>query len=1345
MKKILKIAMAILICLATTTTAVAQVITVATVTVTAPVAGQNPNYTITPHNATYTATIDQWRRVEPTIGALSPTDVFVEGHGYVPIISLTPAAGYSFAPTASLTVTINGRTAQFVRVSGGSIVYSITEPFYATAPTNPFAGGDGSAGNPYQISTSAQLAQLATFVNGTDPSYSNKHYILMNDIAITSYGGWTPIGKNHDYAFRGVFDGNGKKITDLYINLDETGNLYIGLFGFIINGTIKNLGIEDCYINVSTTGNADVGALVGVIQAEEGSKSYITNCYATGSITVIFGSQAYAGGLAGGTWNTDISNSYSVCSIAALSESGSSACFVGGIAGGFGDGGDLFNCYSIGLLTANLTSGGVRMGGIVGRNYSDVANNAALNPQLLSMSGWMNINRVVGFNEGDVYSNLAFNTMLNAEGTTWWNETEPLNGTAISASAINADGTLGGRFTAAGGWTTENGKLPGLFGNTVNMPDWLLVPEECEHEAGEWITEYPPTCTDFGRDILPCVICGAELDNNSIWPLGHYWGPWQVTLPPTETEEGEETRYCDRPPCDAFETQTIPAIGSGETIEIASVTITLPVVGQTPNFSATAGHTSYTVEMDGWWSTSAGSFMEATDVFVLEQTYTPNVRLTPTAGNSFAVSSSLVVTINGVVANFHYPSGSSVIYGLQLTPTFTFETGNGTAGNPYQIKTAADLAAMAFLVNSGEIIYNSAHYKLMNNIDLSAYGEDFNGGNGWIPIGVGDNSGNSKPFAGVFDGNQKIITGLYINGEGWSSSFRGLFGYVEGGTVKNLGLEDVNVTGHWIIGGLVARMYGGVISHCYVTGTITGNYTDVGGIVGEANGVGSDICVISHCYSTAAITVNGTQTWQNAGGIAGRSSNGTTINNCWSSGNIMATTTYVGGISGTAYNTTVENCVALNVNITATNSFGRITGFHNHTGTLINNLGFDEMLLNGAPHTWTSALDGDDISIPEIHADGTLGGRFTSANGWTTQNGKLPSLFGTAVNMPVHLSHTPVAPTIVTATLPNGKEGEAYSVTLFATGTNPIAWSVSAGSLPAGLSLSGATISGTPATFGTFNFTIMASNAVGNDTKAFSITIEETAILPVITIESIPWATLGVAYSFTLQATGTAPITWQLMGGSSIAGITLSSSGVLSGTPTTVGTFNFTVRATNAAGNVTKGLSITISATPCEHENTTDATCTTNGVCLDCGHIVEEAFGHTWGEWYVTFPPTETEDGEEERICETCSETETQSIPATGTSIVDFLETNIYVYPNPTTGELRIRNYELGIANIEIFDMMGKRVYRRHSALDAEPPRNGGIAGQASNDGLTIDISHLPNGIYILKIGQMKSIRIVKH
>jgi hypothetical protein len=208
---------------------------------------------------------------------------------------------------------------------------------------------------------------------------------------------------------------------------------------------------------------------------------------------------------------------------------------------------------------------------------------------------------------------------------------------------------------------------------------------------------------------------------------------------------------------------------------------------------------------------------------------------------------------------------------------------------------------------------------------------------------------------------------------------------------------------------------------------------------------------------------------------------------------------------------------------------------------------------------------------------------------------------------------TPVAPTITTTSLPGGFIGTAYSQTLTATGTAPFTWSISSGALPAGLELSTAgVISGTPTAAGTFNFTVRAENVLTITTgnygfKNLSIVII-TPAAPSITTTTLPGGFIGTAYSQTLTASGTAPITWSLDSGALPTGLTLSAAGVISGTPTTAGTYNFTVKATNSVGSNQKALSIVIDTTLGAKwtavTNSTFGTITINAIAYGGGKFV---------------------------------------------------------------------------------------------------------------------------------------------
>jgi len=172
--------------------------------------------------------------------------------------------------------------------------------------------------------------------------------------------------------------------------------------------------------------------------------------------------------------------------------------------------------------------------------------------------------------------------------------------------------------------------------------------------------------------------------------------------------------------------------------------------------------------------------------------------------------------------------------------------------------------------------------------------------------------------------------------------------------------------------------------------------------------------------------------------------------------------------------------------------------------------------------------------------------------------------------------------------LPGGTQNAAYSQTLTATGgALPLAWSVSAGTLPTGLSLNGSTgeISGTPTVVETQVFTIRVEDAgILFAARQFSIEIAAEApdppADPVVTTTSLPNGQVNATYNETLEANGgTPPYAWSIVAGALPTGLSLSASGQITGTPTTEQTANVTVRVTDdvsAFGD--KALSISISA-----------------------------------------------------------------------------------------------------------------------------------------------------------------------
>ncbi len=248
---------------------------------------------------------------------------------------------------------------------------------------------------------------------------------------------------------------------------------------------------------------------------------------------------------------------------------------------------------------------------------------------------------------------------------------------------------------------------------------------------------------------------------------------------------------------------------------------------------------------------------------------------------------------------------------------------------------------------------------------------------------------------------------------------------------------------------------------------------------------------------------------------------------------------------------------------------------------------------NNAGVTWT--LTGTGCSGA---ACGTLSGMSTTGVAYTA-----PANVTTAFT--VTITATSVAKTSVTGTvsisvpvnlgittaagaLGGGTVGVAYSVTLTQTGgVSPYTWTVTTGALPAGLSLNASTgtITGTPTAAGSPNFTVTLTDSGSpalTTTVKLSISIASPPAI-VFSTKSLAGGTVGTAYSAAVAATGGAgTLTYALGSGSLPAGLSLSSAGAITGTPTKSGSSTVIVKATDAYGDTgtSVSLSIAIAAAP---------------------------------------------------------------------------------------------------------------------------------------------------------------------
>ena len=228
--------------------------------------------------------------------------------------------------------------------------------------------------------------------------------------------------------------------------------------------------------------------------------------------------------------------------------------------------------------------------------------------------------------------------------------------------------------------------------------------------------------------------------------------------------------------------------------------------------------------------------------------------------------------------------------------------GTGTEADPFLIENAPQLAYLAYRVNNGldagggHVSNHNYHYKLMVDVDLN--GSDTLQ---WTPIGYWNSDLDYQCFGGYFDGNNHIITNVYINNE---ANRVGLFGFVDGGTITQVHINSgsISTTGKHA-GGIIGASLGTInIMHCSNNTAVFSN-ENTGGIIGIISNTNSTTYV-SNCQNSGNVSSGG-YGYCSTGGIIGdnySSSDTTIIENCFNIGNVTSSCSgsgawrYVGGI-----------------------------------------------------------------------------------------------------------------------------------------------------------------------------------------------------------------------------------------------------------------------------------------------------------------------------------------------------------------------------------------------------------------------------------------------------------------
>lgn len=263
--------------------------------------------------------------------------------------------------------------------------------------------------------------------------------------------------------------------------------------------------------------------------------------------------------------------------------------------------------------------------------------------------------------------------------------------------------------------------------------------------------------------------------------------------------------------------------------------------------------------------------------------------------------------------------------------------GAGTLADPWQISSLENLywitATDAIVPSPTDATRRAAHYIQTANIDASATA-------GWAgakfpPIG------RPNAFSGRYNGAGYIIDGLNV---AITNNFAGLFGFISGSVIQNLGLVNAVISGTSYVGGLIGNASStNTISNCYFIGTVTASSDWVGGLVGYNN----DNNVITNCFSMGSVTGAGS----GVGGLVGYNNTSSIIQRSFSTATVVGTKSsddWVGGLVGVVNSSSTVNNSYATGSVNGYNRVGGLIGYLVNTTAAVNSYAAGKVTAVGA-------------------------------------------------------------------------------------------------------------------------------------------------------------------------------------------------------------------------------------------------------------------------------------------------------------------------------------------------------------------------------------------------------------
>ncbi|MBR4308552.1 MAG: heparinase II/III family protein, partial [Oscillospiraceae bacterium] len=774
----------------------------------------------------------------------------------------------------------------------------------------------------YEIYDVEDLMCFASMVNSGTTFYG-KQVKLMNDIDLKGRT-FTPIGgSGTSNSFRGTFDGNGHVVKNLFINQSGVGST--AFFGRTSGATIKNFGIESGTVYCGEKSGGLTGLSSGIT---------IEKCF---NKAKVISSAGQCGGLVGQIGGTNtITDSYNYANIS--STSGIAGGIVGYAAGGTTM--TLTNCYHVGDLSDSLgrcgligfyntTAADLLVTKVTVKNcYATTAIKSSAVTDSSSLESYTDCAQVsmavmpsmaVTLGSSFIYDCEYENA--NAPVLAWQCDTTLPGDLVLETTAqlrlfaykVNTGTSYSGKtvklgnnidldsveWIPIGGNTTANGSKGKIFKGTFDGQGYSIsnLSVTTKRFYVGFFGSVQGTVKNLG------IQSGRVIGDKKVAGLaGYFSGTMENCYNRVAITGGSHTGGLIGSPdaltmtnCYNMGTVKADLVGGG-LMGWLSASSSDSVIRNCYNGGSVSGSTVGALAVD-----ASGTNIQFINCHGLTGTAlmynTTGCTLTGCTQLSETNLKAAYTTLgDGFTADNYFPeNGGYPILIRSVYPGEELPTLTPNAEGVYEIHTAQELRALAYMVNVGKKTFDNEPVKLCGDIDL-AHEE-------WVPIGgnIGAEGQAKTGFAGDFDGNGHRIYNMDIT---TGNLYVGLFGFTSSATIQNVGVESGTVIGSDKVGAIVGsgRNYTKILS-CYNRATVSSR-TAIGGIVGMIASTG---CEVRDCYNAGSVSGNNT-----VGGIVGyfaSDAKNTLVENCYNRESVAGG--IVGSVNAAVTTAEIRNCYTL--------------------------------------------------------------------------------------------------------------------------------------------------------------------------------------------------------------------------------------------------------------------------------------------------------------------------------------------------------------------------------------------------------------------------------------------------